>query len=39
MLRYFSDIGFKVKFPICEKREISGGHYYLNLELYRILGS
>ncbi|MCH6201944.1 Fic family protein [Aquiflexum sp. LQ15W] len=24
---------------ICERREISGGHYYLNLELYRILAS
>lgn len=28
-----------VDLGICEKREISGGHYYLNLELYRILGS
>ncbi|MDO8966529.1 Fic family protein [Algoriphagus sp.] len=28
-----------VELGICEKREISGGHYYLNLELYRILGS
>jgi len=24
---------------IVERREISGGHYYLNLELYRILGT
>lgn len=28
-----------VELGVCEKREISGGHYYLNLELYRILGS
>ena len=28
-----------VDLGVCEKREISGGHYYLNLELYRILGS
>ena len=28
-----------VDLGICAKREISGGHYYLNLELYRILGS
>jgi Fic family protein len=28
-----------VELGICEKRRISGGDYYLNLELYRILGS
>jgi len=28
-----------VELGVCEKREISGGHYYLNLELYRILGT
>lgn len=28
-----------VELGICEKRKISGNHYYLNLELYRILGS
>ena len=28
-----------VELGICEKRKISGGDYYLNLELYRILGS
>ncbi|WP_420915590.1 Fic family protein [Algoriphagus confluentis] len=28
-----------VELGVCEKRRISGGDYYLNLELYRILGS
>ncbi len=28
-----------VDLGVCEKRKISGGDYYLNLELYRILGS
>lgn len=28
-----------VELRVCEKRRISGGDYYLNLELYRILGS
>ncbi|MFC3416084.1 Fic family protein [Algoriphagus hitonicola] len=28
-----------VELGVCEKRKISGGDYYLNLELYRILGS
>ncbi len=28
-----------VEFGICEKREMGGGHYYLNRELYRILGN
>jgi Fic family protein len=28
-----------VEFGICEKREMEGVHYYLNRELYRVLGS